>query len=87
MTFHFNDFCRSLKLNALSLNFTICNTLNNRGKWQNLKQENISVERKVIFKKDFIDYLRRECYRRANQWTRFYMITASVMKELSLHFI
>ena len=48
---HANDFCDYLALNTLSLSFTIYNTLNNRGKWQNLKQEKISAGRKRIFKK------------------------------------
>ena len=48
---HANDFCGYLKLNALSLNFAIYSILNNRGKRQNLNQENISVGGKIIFKK------------------------------------
>ena len=48
---HANDFWEYLTLNALSLSFTIYNTLNNIGKWQNLQQEKISVGRKRIFKK------------------------------------
>ena len=48
---HANDFGDYLTLNALPLSFTTYNTFNNRGKWQNLKQEKISVARKRIFKK------------------------------------
>ena len=48
---HANDFCNYLTLNALSLSFTAYNTLNNRGKRENLKQEKISVGRKIIYKK------------------------------------
>ena len=48
---HANYFCGYLKLNALSLSFAIYNILSNRGKWQNLNQERISVGRKIIFKK------------------------------------
>ena len=48
---HANDFFGCLKLNALPLSFVIYNFLNNRGEWQNLNQEKISVGRKGIFKK------------------------------------
>ena len=48
---HVNDFWDYLTPNAFSLSFTICITLNNRGKWQNLKQEKIFVGSKRIFKK------------------------------------
>ena len=48
---HANDFCGYLTVNPLSLSFTIYNTLNNGGKWQNLKQEKISVGRKEFLKK------------------------------------
>ena len=48
---HVNDFCDCLTLNVLLLSFTICNTLNNKRKRKNLKQEKISFKRKGIFKK------------------------------------
>ena len=47
---HTNDFCDYLTLNALSLSFIIYNILNNRGKWQNFKQEKTFVGRKRILK-------------------------------------
>ena len=51
LKWHASDFCGYLKLNALPLSFAIYKILNNRGKWQNLNQEKISVGRKWIFKK------------------------------------
>ena len=65
-----NDFCGYLALNALSFNFTIYNILNNRGKWQNLKQEKFSVGRKRILK---------------NISLLFSGVNVNVIKRTSLH--